>query len=233
MTPSTGRRGDPGTELAARPGRLSPAGAGAVAAVVLAFSATGYISGVLVSPLSRSRMFPWVVARSTGIGAFVALGAVVFLGVRFRRPSRRRPGRHRQTLLQFHSALVPALLVLVAAHVGSLLADRYSGVTWTALALPGAATYRPAAVAYGTLALYLLVVVGGSAALAGRAVVGSRWAGLHRLAYPTFWLVWLHGVLAGSDTSSLRLLYVVVGLAVCVAALPVLSRDHTPAGASR
>lgn len=212
-------------------GRLA-AGRGVVAAVVLLFTGTGYVFGVLIGPLSRGRMFPWVVARSTGIGAFLALGAVVLLGLRFRRPSRKRPGRHRQTLLTFHTALVPALVVLVVAHVGSLLDDRYSGVTWRALAVPGGATYRPAAVAYGTVAFYLLVVIVGSAALAGRAVVGARWLGFHRLAFLAFGLTWFHGVLAGSDTPSLRALYLVMGLAVCVAALPVVSREQVPVRAA-
>ena len=206
--------------------------AGAVAAVAVLFTAAGYVFGVLIAPLSRGRMFPWVVARSTGIGAFVALGAVVLLGLRFRRPAGTRPGRHRQTLLSFHTALVPALLVLVAAHVGSLLDDRYSGVTWRALALPGAAAYRPAAVAYGTGALYLLVVIVGSAALAGRIVVRARWLGFHRLAGLTFALTWFHGVLAGSDTPTLRALYLIVGLGVGVAALPVVRRQQAPARAA-
>lgn len=170
-------------------------------------------------------MFPWEVARATGLGAFLALGAVTFLGLRFRKPSRRGPG-HRLTLLRFHTALVPALAVLVAAHVVSLLADRYSGVGWLSLLIPGRSAYRPAAVALGTSALYLLVVIVGSAALAGRAVVRARWVGFHRLAYPLFGLVWLHGVLAGSDTPRLRALYVIVGLAVGAATVPVLNRDR-------
>ncbi len=194
--------------------------------LVVALTAAGYAFGVLLAPLTKSRMFPWEVARATGIGAFLALGAVTFLGLRFRKPSRRGPGGHRQTLLRFHTALVPALAVLVVAHVASLLADRYSGVGWLSLLVPGRSAYRPAAVALGTSALYLLVVIVGSAALAGRAVVRARWVGFHRLAYPLFGLVWLHGVLAGSDTPRLRALYVIVGLAVGAATLPVLNRDR-------
>lgn len=213
-----------GAPVTGRPS--AAAGAPVVAAVVAALTGAGYLFGVLIAPLSRSRMFPWVLARSTGIGAFVALGAIAFLGLRFRRPSRRGSGRHRQTLLRFHTALVPGLAVLVAAHVGSLLADRYAGVGWLSLVVPGTSAYRPAAVAYGTGALYLLVLVVGSAALAGRAVVGARWVIFHRLTYPAFGLVWLHGVLAGSDTSTLRVLYVVVGLAVAAAAVPVVGRDR-------
>jgi DMSO/TMAO reductase YedYZ heme-binding membrane subunit len=64
-----------------------------------------------------------------------------------------------------------------------------------------------------------------TAALAGRRVVGARWALLHRLAYPCFALVWVHGVLSGSDTPVLEGLYVAVGLAVGLAAVPQFFRE--------
>lgn len=202
-----------------------------VAALVVTCAAAGYALGAGVAPATSSRMFPWIVARATGIGAFLALTGIVLMGLLFRRPVRAAVRFQRETLLRFHVFLWPALGGLLAAHIGSLLADRYAGVPWKALAVPGAATYRPGAVTYGLVALYLLVVVTISALLAGRAVVRSRWAGLHRLAYPAFGLTWVHGVLAGSDTAPLRWLYILAGVAVMAASVSAaFRRPLLPAG---
>lgn len=186
----------------------------ATAVLVVACGAAGYGLGLGVAPSESSRMFPWIVARATGIGAFLALTGLVLMGMLFRRPVRSEAKIQRETLLRFHVYLWPALWGLVLAHLGSLLADRYAGVGWKALAIPDTASYRPGPVTFGLIALYLLLVVTVSAALAGRAVVGSRWAPLHRLAYPAFGLVWIHGVLAGSDTTTLRWLYVLTAVVV-------------------
>ena len=198
--------------------------AAAAAAIVAVCCGAGFLFGDLLTPLAHNRMLPWIVARATGIGAFVALTGLTLLGLLFRRPARRSPRVHPETILRLHVALGPAVVMLVVAHVGSLLADRYAGVGWVALLVPGSATYRPAAVTYGMVAAWLVTLVVASAALAGRGPVGSRWAVVHRLAYPAFVLTWIHGVLAGSDTAALRTLYVAAGLAVGAATVPVINR---------
>lgn len=190
-----------------------------VAVLIGACAGAGYALGVGVAPAVSNRMFPWILARATGIGAFVALTGVVLVGAVFRRPVRAATALHRETVLRFHIFLWPALAGLLAAHIGSLLADRYAGVPWKSLVLPGAATYRPGAVTYGLIALYLLVLVTASALLAGRALVRWRWAWIHRLSYVAFALAWVHGVLAGSDTPALRALYILAGAAVVGAAV--------------
>jgi DMSO/TMAO reductase YedYZ heme-binding membrane subunit len=117
------------------------------------------------------------------------------------------------------------VFALVVVHIGSLLADRYSGVRWPALVVPGAATYRPGAVTYGMIAAELLVVVFGTATLAGRWAIRARWAVVHRLVYPLFALTWLHGLLAGSDTPALKTVYVIVGAVVLLAAVSQIIRE--------
>jgi methionine sulfoxide reductase heme-binding subunit len=85
--------------------------------------------------------------------------------------------------------------------------------------------YRPFAVALGTVSLYLAVLVGASAALAGR-LVGRAWRPIHHIALVIFGLSWAHGLLAGSDTPRLRLMYAVTGGLVAVLAV---SRRLVPA----
>lgn len=197
----------------------------AVAGTVVAVCCgAGFLFGDLLTPLAANRMLPWIVARATGIGAFVALTALTLLGLLFRRPATTEPKVHRETILRLHVALGPALAALVVAHVAALLADRYAGVGWAALVVPLSASYRPGAVTYGMAAAWLVILVMATAGLAGRGLVGPRWAVVHRLAYPAFVLTWVHGVLAGSDTTVLRGLYIAAGLAVGVATVPVINR---------
>ena len=211
---------------------IGKAAVGVGAAIMVGvFTAAGYGLGAGVAPTTANRMFPWIIARATGIGAFVALTAIVLVGLLFRRPVRALVTVQRETMLRFHVVLGPALVGLLAAHIGSLLADRYAGVGWSALVVPDGATYRPGAVTYGLIALYLLSVVLISAYLAGRRVVRWRWAVLHRLAYPAFVLAWLHGVLAGSDTTSLRWLYALSGVLVAAATVSAGLRKPLKAGA--
>jgi hypothetical protein len=201
-------------------------------AVVVTCAVAGWVFGDLVSPIVHRQKLPWIVARASGLGAFVALGALNVTGLRFRSPARRRPPLPApETLLRAHMALGPAVIALAAVHVAALLEDRYAGVGWSALFLPLAARYRPGAVTYGALAAQLMVVVAGTAALAGRRVVRARWAPIHHVSHGVFVLVWVHGVLAGSDTPALRGLYVIVGAGVALSALPAIKGARPGVGA--
>ena len=184
-----------------------------VAAVALPLGA-GYGFARLFAPTLQSRYFPWLTGRALGIAAYVALTALVMLGVWMRHPWRaRRPLLHAETRLRVHATLATATIALVAGHLISLASDKYAGVGWVGAFVPFRAHYRPTAVSLGVIAMVFMVVLFVTARAAGR--VGARhWLAYHRLAVANFALVWFHGVLAGTDTPSLRLLYVVSGGAV-------------------
>ncbi|MHB1584903.1 MAG: hypothetical protein ACYCU7_12215 [Acidimicrobiales bacterium] len=201
-----------------RPG--SGPGSRQVACTLLAAFGAGFLVVYVCAGPSHDRMLPWIVGRGLGIAAYLALAALVLTGTWFSHPWRLRwPLLHPAVLLRSHAVLAAGTLVLVAGHVVALVADRYAGVGLTGAVVPGASGYRPAAVALGVVALYLGLAAGGAAALAGRILVGRRWLGLHRLAAATFALTWFHGVLSGSDTPALRLVYAGTGLVVLAAAV--------------
>lgn len=189
--------------------------AGAAAGSVLA----AHVVITLAKPVLHDRMLPWIVGRGLGVAAYLALTALVALGLWFRHPWRRgtralvRPA----TLLRAHAAIAAVTLVLVAGHVTALAVDTYAHVGWLGALVPGLSHYRPWAVAAGTVALYVGMLVGSTAALAGR-IVGRRWLAVHRLAVTTFVLMWIHGIEAGSDVATLRWLYVSSGVLIAVLA---------------
>lgn len=165
-----------------------------------------------------SRWLPWIVGRALGLAAFLALAGLVVTGIWFRHPWRTRwPGKP-GVQLRAHAALGAATVVLVAVHVTSLALDRYAGVGWVGAFVPGRATYRPLGVAVGIGALYLVVVIVGTAALAG-SVARHVWFHVHKLSTASFACAWAHGMLAGSDERALRWIY--LGAGGMVAALLV------------
>lgn len=186
----------------------------AAAGVVLVATTFGYALVKIAMPSQYGRYLTWIAGRSLGLAAYATLAGLVALGVWTRHPWRlRRKVLHPETVLRAHAALAAATVGLLAGHVVSLVLDRYAGVGWRGILVPGAATYRSGAVALGVVAMYLLVMVSATASLAGR-MTGRTWLPVHRVAVVTFALVWVHGVLAGTDTPRLRILYAASGLLV-------------------
>lgn len=200
----------------------------ALAAVVSCLAA-GYLLASVAAPQLRTSMLPWLAGRALGLAGYAALTAVTVLGTWIRHPWRFRwPVLHPEVQLRLHATLGAASAVLVTAHLVALALDHYAGVGWSGAFVPGLAQYRTLPVALGVIAFYLLVLVAGTAALAGR-FGGRSWLTVHRLALPLFSCVWLHGVLSGTDAAALRSVYAVSG--VLVTAL-VASRHLAQAPAS-
>ena len=175
-------------------------------AVIVGSVLAGHWLAVATSPLVHNRMFPWIVGRGLGVASYLSLTALVTAGLWFRHPWATHRAVGRATRLRFHAVLAAATVVLVAGHVTALALDRYAGVGWAGVFLPGHATYRPAAVTLGTLALYGIVLTTATAALAG--IVGRHaWYPVHQLSLGIFAVSAWHGITAGSDTASLRLVY--------------------------
>ena len=99
--------------------------------------------------------------------------------------------------------------------MAALALDRYAGVGWTGAFVPWGAHFKPTPVALGTLALYGLVLVVGTAALAG-SIGRAVWFPVHSAAVLVFCVSLAHGAMAGSDGSTLRWVYAASGLVVVV-----------------
>lgn len=171
----------------------------------------GYAAARVFGSHHVGRMLPWVLGRGLGIAGYLCLVALTAAGLWLRHPWRtrwRRPAVEAQ--LRLHAALAALTLATVVGHIVALVLDTYAGVGLTGAVVPGAATYRPIPTSLGTVSLYLGLLVGVSAALAGR-IIGRAWLPVHRLAVGVLALVWLHAVLAGSDTTRLAPLYLTTG----------------------
>lgn len=164
-----------------------------------------------------STNLPWYVARAGGLVAYVLLTVTVLWGTAVAaRAFRKRPG------LPWINAMHEWLGVLTAAFIGvhllGLATDSYIGFGLEDLFVPFASSYRPGAVAWGVVSLYLFAVTWASATFRRRLPKRIRplWKRAHLAAYPLFAFTTVHLITAGTDTRDLP---VALGVAVAVAAV--------------
>lgn len=188
-------------------------------AATLSATVTGVLIGTSIGVVEGNRMAPWILARATGISAYVLLVLLVLLGLLLSHPWRTRVARPGPaTRIRLHIVLAALTLAFTIAHIVILATDRFAGVGWRGVSLPLQSSYRPAAVTLGVLGAWAGLVVGCTAVLAGH-LPRRLWWRLHKVAIVALLLVWLHGVLAGGDTVTLRWLYLSTGGLIAVVAL--------------
>lgn len=142
----------------------------------------------------------WYVSRAAGLVSWGILALSVIWGLLL---SSSVLGRHPgpKWLLDVHRFLGGLSIVFVAVHVIALLADQYVSFTPTQILVPFTASYRPAAVAAGVVALYLLLAVELTSLVRTR-IPRRWWRGVHLLSYGLFVVGTIHLLAAGTDGTS-------------------------------
>jgi hypothetical protein len=176
----------------------------------------------------------WHLARTSGLVAWVFLTASVIWGLLLStRVLGRRPTR--SWLLALHQYLSTLAIGATAIHLVALLADSYVEFRVIDFVVPMASPWRPGAVAWGILALYLLLLVE-ITSLAGERLSRRVWWSIHLTSFVVFAFATVHGIQAGTDASNvLTRLAMVVGIAEVALVLGVRvlyrRRAFTSAGA--
>lgn len=143
----------------------------------------------------------WYLSRASAIVAFVLLWMSIVLGLTLtNRTARIWPGGPVVFDLHQHTSLLA--LIVAFFHGLILMGDRYIAVTLTTVLTPFAsADYRPFWVGLGQIGFYLLGIVGLS--FYARRWMGARlWRVVHYLSFGVFILALIHGIVSGTDTSS-------------------------------
>jgi len=178
----------------------------------------------------------WYLARAAGIVSWALVAISVCWGLLL--AGRPIPGRavgwarpHR--LLDLHRYLGALAVAFTGIHVGALIADSYVHFDVVDVLVPFASSWRPGAVAWGVVAVWLLAAVE-LTSLAKRRLPPRVWHGVHLASYPLFAMATVHGLTAGSDAVNplLRLAMVAAGSAVVgltVYRVGQLSRPARPA----
>jgi sulfoxide reductase heme-binding subunit YedZ len=140
----------------------------------------------------------WVLARASGLTAYVLLTASMLAGLVVKsRPFGRALKAAAAT--DTHRFLTLLALGAVVLHGLALTLDSTVRIRLPALLVPGLSPYRPLAVALGVVAAELAALIVVSFSL--RKTIGARaWRRLHWATYGVFVAATVHGLAAGTDT---------------------------------
>jgi hypothetical protein len=198
------------------PSRLGRGGILAVLAVVglVAVAATDQV--VPASSAHQAQLRIWVASRAAGIAAMTLLGVQILIGLVLSHPTNKTTWRLSRAIFPWHDSLWLFVLAFIAIHVVAIVVDPYAGVGLAGALIPGLSSYRSTPVALGTLALYALLVTGITARWT-RLLPRGAWLLIHRAAAAIFLIAWMHGMLAGTDSTPLLALYLGLGLAILAA----------------
>ena len=160
----------------------------------------------------------WIVARSTGTAALVALVLSVVSGMALRSGALAWLS-HNRGVRAVHDLTSLLWLPLAIAHVVALLLDPYSKVGLIDLVVPFLVSYGSFAIGLGTISLQLVAVVLVSTWLRA-SLTHQGWLAIHRLSYVAFVAAFAHGLLAGTDLAQpvLAALAWVAGAVVAIVA---------------
>jgi DMSO/TMAO reductase YedYZ heme-binding membrane subunit len=142
----------------------------------------------------------WHLARATGLVAWaLAVGSLlVGLALATRAMGSKPTG---PWLLDLHRWLGGLAVVFVAGHIGSLIADSYVTFDLTDVVVPFASQWRPGAVAWGVVALWLLLAIE-LTSLLRRRISRRVWRSVHLCSYVLAITATVHGATAGSDVGN-------------------------------
>lgn len=142
----------------------------------------------------------WYVARSGGIVAWALVTASVVVGlVQSTRVAR---GRANPAWLRaFHANAGGMAVAFTVIHVVGLLLDTTVDFSLVDVVVPFASAWRPLAVAWGIVAMDLLLAVGVTA-WARRRLPKGTWLKVHRLSALTYVLATAHLLTAGTDVAN-------------------------------
>lgn len=180
----------------------------------------------------------WYVARASGIITWGLLVASMTWGLLY---ATRVLGRRVSSwwLLGVHRFLGALAVVFTGVHVVALLADSYVGFGPKDAFVPFVAPWHPVAIAWGVIAMYLLVATEVTSLLKAR-LSYRVWRTVHLGSYPLFALATAHALSAGTDARAvfgdgiaIAIGAVAVGLAIVGLDRRALADPQRPAVSAR
>jgi sulfoxide reductase heme-binding subunit YedZ len=167
----------------------------------------------------------WYTTRGTGIVALILLSATMGLGIltTVRLHSSSWP---KFALQELHRRVTLVAMVFLGLHILTTLLDPFVPIGWVTVIVPFTSPYRRVWVAFGTIAVDVLIAVVGSSLLRHR-MNARTWRLLHWLAYACWPLALVHGLGSGTDRG---LGWVDVIVALCVLSVAGVSAWRLVAG---
>jgi DMSO/TMAO reductase YedYZ heme-binding membrane subunit len=139
----------------------------------------------------------WYVNRAAGLVSWALLSASVIFGLLLSSKALGRKVRP-NWLQDLHRGLSGLAVAFVAVHVAGAIGDDYLHVGWAEVLVPFTSSWRPVAIAWGVVSMYLLIAVEASSLLR-KHVPKAAWRKIHVLSFPLFVTATAHGITAGTE----------------------------------
>jgi DMSO/TMAO reductase YedYZ heme-binding membrane subunit len=132
-------------------------------------------------------------------------------------------------MLSTHRYFSALALAFIAVHVFAIVADSYVHFGLADVLVPLVASWHPVAVAWGIVALYLLVAIEATS-LVRRRLSPRVWRGIHLLSYVVLALATIHLLSAGTDAIDLlpSVSAVLIGVGAVFGAAIILTWRSAP-----
>jgi len=142
----------------------------------------------------------WYLSRATGLVAWALAVASILLGLALasRALGKKPPA---PWLLALHRWTGGLTIAFTLGHVGALVGDSFVHFGWADVLVPFASEWRSTAVAWGVIAMWLLVAIE-LTSLQMRRLPKRLWRAVHLSSYLVAVLATVHGFAAGTDTRS-------------------------------
>jgi predicted ferric reductase len=172
---------------------------------------------------------PWYVARSSGLVGWALLTASVLWGLAISTKATTFGHRPKPSwMLDLHRYLGGLATIFVGLHVAAIVADTYLHFDLASILVPFASAWRPGAVAWGVVGLYLLAAVE-LTTLARKRLPRRLWRLTHFASFPLFLTATMHAVTAGTDGRSLAFLAIASTAVAAIAGLTALRIQQSSA----
>ena len=182
----------------------------------------------MTSLLANEQLW-WYVARSGGIVALLLTGSSVLLGLVM--STRIMKGASSpQWLNGTHRWLGGLSVTFTGVHVLALALDTFVSFGVLDILVPFASSWKPGAVAWGIVTMYLLLAVQITSML-GKRIPRTWWKRVHATSFLLFWTGLVHGATAGTDASQPAYIVGMAALTLLTAFLSayrVLTKRRTP-----
>lgn len=171
----------------------------------------------------------WYIARSSGLVAWAFLFGTLVLGTLASGKLVAKKGA-RRWLLDLHPYLSGLAVLLIVLHVVAIIMDTTISFSWVDAVVPFASSWRPVAIAWSVIALWLIAAIQ-ITSLARNRLPRRIWLRIHLTSYAVCALVTLHAVTAGTDLVDPLVAYSVAAVVTFSIVLSVLrmAKAHRPA----
>ena len=138
----------------------------------------------------------WYMARAGGIVSWALATLAVVGGLQLSTRLLRKPAP--PWTLDVHRFVASLSVVFLGVHLLGLALDEFIGFGPVDFLVPFASSYKPAAVALGVIAMYLLLAIE-ITSLMMRRIPRHQWHAIHLTSYVVFVIATVHGLTAGTD----------------------------------